>query len=134
MSHKVCLDSLDDRSSLARQSSQGLLKNISGSESNLHKDCRPSTANSTSTSQLCTIKLCINNRLIDLKELVTLCNEHSTHCQAFTKNLKEKSTPYQKQQVKNKTKMPLSVRSAQSKRTNEKKRKNSISGGALFNV
>jgi hypothetical protein len=29
------------------------------------------------------VKLCVNNRLIDIKHLVTLCNDHSASCIQF---------------------------------------------------
>ena len=73
------------------------------SDQNLHRQC--STLEPT---EHCSVKLCINNRLIDIKELVTLCNDHSTHCNQFSRQVKDSSTPY-KDKAKKKRKGSLTT-------------------------
>ncbi|CDW72483.1 UNKNOWN [Stylonychia lemnae] len=53
------------------------------------------TVNQTNSSSYIKIKL--NNRIIDLKELVRICKNHCHNCQDFSKNVKTKSQVLQDQ-------------------------------------
>ena len=37
------------------------------------------------------IKIKVNNRMIDLKDLVKLCNSHCSHCGTFKQGVRDKS-------------------------------------------